>query len=52
MNEAETRVEHMGLALRVAGWGVLEGGKIMREYPITLDPIEGQNHPQEPSNPR
>ena len=42
MNEAETRAEHIDPALRAAGWGVVEGSKIMREYPITLGRIEGQ----------
>jgi hypothetical protein len=35
MNEAETRAEHIDPALRAAGWAVLEGNKILREYPIT-----------------
>lgn len=41
MNEAETRAEHIDPALRAAGWGVLEGSKILREYPITLGRLEG-----------
>ena len=41
MNEAETRAEHIDPALRAAGWGVVEGSKILREYPITLGRIEG-----------
>ena len=35
MNEAETRVEHIDPDL-AAGWGVVEGGRIRREYPISL----------------
>jgi len=41
MNEAETRAEHIDPALRAAGWGVVEGSRIRREYPITLGRIEG-----------
>jgi type I restriction enzyme R subunit len=41
MNEAETRAEHIDPALAAAGWGVVEGSKILREYPITLGRIEG-----------
>ena len=36
MNESETRAEHIDPALKVAGWGVIEGSKILREYPITM----------------
>ena len=38
MNEAETRAEHIDPALKAAGWGVVEGSRIRREYPITLGP--------------
>jgi type I restriction enzyme R subunit len=41
MNEAETRAEHIDPALKAAGWGVAEGSRIRREYPITLGRIEG-----------
>ena len=42
MNEAETRAEHIDPALAAAGWGVVvEGSKILREYPITPGRIEG-----------
>jgi len=40
-NETQTRGEHIDPALRAAGWGVVEGSKILREYPITLGRIEG-----------
>lgn len=36
MNEAETRAEHVDPALAAAGWGVVEGSRVRREYPITL----------------
>ena len=41
MNEAETRAEHIDPALRAAGWGVVEGTKVLREHPITLGRLEG-----------
>lgn len=41
MNEAETRAEHVDPALAAAGWGVVEGCRIHRGYPITLGRIEG-----------
>jgi len=41
MNEAETRADHIDPALKAAGWGVVEGSKIQREYPITPGRIEG-----------
>ncbi len=30
MNEAETRAEHIDPALKAAGWGVVEGSRILR----------------------
>ena len=41
MNEAETRADHIDPALKAAGWGVVDGSRIRREYPITLGRIEG-----------
>src|SRR6266545_3275562 len=41
MNEAETRAERIDPALQAAGWGVVEGSRILREYPITLGRLEG-----------
>ena len=41
MNEAETRAEHIDPALKAAGWGVAEGSRVLREYPITLGRLEG-----------
>jgi len=42
LNEAETRAEYIDPALAAAGWGVVEGSRIRREYPITLGRLEGQ----------
>jgi type I restriction enzyme R subunit len=41
MNEAETRAEHIDPALKAAGWSVVDGSRVLREYPITLGRIEG-----------
>jgi len=41
MNETETRAEHIDPALTAAGWGVVEGSRVAREYAITLGRIEG-----------
>jgi len=41
MNETETRAEHIDPALKAAGWGVVEGSRILREYPIAPGRIEG-----------
>ncbi|MFN9109619.1 MAG: restriction endonuclease subunit R, partial [Bacteroidota bacterium] len=43
MNESETRAEHIDPALQRAGWGVVEGSRIRREFPITPGRIEGAN---------
>ena len=48
MNEAETRAEHIDPALKAAGWGVIEGSRILREYPITLGRIEGHGRRGKP----
>ncbi len=41
MNEAETRAEHIDPALKAAGWGVVEGSRVHREYRITPGRLEG-----------
>ncbi len=48
MNEAETRAEHIDPALKAAGWGVLEGSRIRREYAITPGRIEGHGRRGKP----
>ncbi len=48
MNEAETRAEHIDPALKAAGWGVVDGSRILREYPITLGRIEGYGRRAKP----
>ena len=41
MNEAETRAELIDPLLAAAGWGVVEGSRIRREFAITPGRIEG-----------
>ncbi|WP_460094709.1 EcoAI/FtnUII family type I restriction enzme subunit R [Pseudomonas sp. H2_E02] len=41
MNEAETRAEYIDPALRDAGWGVVEGSRVHREFRITEGRIQG-----------
>jgi type I restriction enzyme R subunit len=48
MNEAETRAEHIDPALKAAAWGVVDGSRILREYPITLGRIEGHGRRGKP----
>jgi len=42
MNEAETRAEHIDPALKAAGWGVVEGSRIRREYSTRWGVLKGQ----------
>ena len=48
MNEAETRAEHIDPALKAAGWGVVEGSRVMREYRITNGRLLGGGQPSKP----
>src|SRR5271156_909305 len=48
MNEAETRAEHIDPALKAAGWGVVEGSIIRREYILSPGRIEGSNQKRKP----
>ena len=40
MNEAETRAELVDPKLKKSGWGVVDGSKVLREYPITAGKIQ------------
>ncbi|OGY31542.1 MAG: restriction endonuclease subunit R [Candidatus Andersenbacteria bacterium RIFCSPHIGHO2_02_FULL_45_11] len=40
MNESETRAEHIDPKLKEAGWGVIEGSKVLREFRITDGKIQ------------
>lgn len=48
MNESETRAELIDPKLTQAGWGVVEGSKIHREFRITPGKIEVGGVPQKP----
>jgi type I restriction enzyme R subunit len=48
MNEAETRAEHIDPALKAAGWGVVAGSRIRREYLISPGRIEGRGRRGKP----
>ena len=48
MNEAETRAEYIDPALAAAGWGVVEGSRIRREYAIAPGRIEGHGRRGKP----
>ena len=41
MNEAETRADHIDTALKAAGWGVVDGSRVRREFSITMGRLEG-----------
>lgn len=38
MNEAETRAEHIDPALKAAGWGVVDGSRVLREAQCVIAP--------------
>ncbi len=48
MNEAETRAEHIDPALAAAGWGVVEGSRIHREYRIAPGRLQGGGRRNKP----
>ena len=41
LNEAETRAEHIDPALKAAGWGVVDGSRVLREVQITKGRLQG-----------
>jgi len=48
MNEAETRAELIDPALKAAGWGVVEGSRVRREYAITQGRLVGNGRRAQP----
>lgn len=48
MNESNTKAELIEPALRAAGWGVVEGTRIHREYPVTKGRLIGQGRRKTP----
>jgi type I restriction enzyme R subunit len=47
-NESETRAELIDPALRAAGWGVVEGSRILREFKITQGRLIGAGRRTDP----
>jgi len=41
MNEAQTRAEHIDPALKAAGWGQVEGSRVLHEHHITQGRLQG-----------
>jgi len=48
MNETETRAEYIDLALKAAGWGVVEGSRIRMEFPINKGRLIGHGQRNKP----
>ena len=48
MNEAETRAEYIDPALKAAGWGVVEGSQVRREFGITQGRLQGHGQRARP----
>ncbi len=48
MNEAETRAELIDPALKAAGWGVVDGSRVMRECHITQGRLQGAGQRTKP----
>ena len=48
MNETETRAELIDPALKAAGWGVVEGSRIRREFPINKGRLIGHGQRNKP----
>ena len=48
MNESETRAEHIDPALKAAGWGVVDGSQVRREFRITEGRLQGHGQRARP----
>ena len=48
MNESQTEFEYIDPALREAGWGVVEGSKVRKQFPITQGRLLGQGRKSQP----
>jgi type I restriction enzyme R subunit len=48
MNEAETEAQLIDPALAAAGWGVVEGSRIRKQFPITQGRLEGHGRRSPP----
>ena len=48
MNEAETRAEDIDPALAAAGWGIVEGSRVRREFLISRGALDGRGRRRNP----
>ena len=48
MNESQTEFEYIDPALREAGWGVVEGSRVRKQFPITQGRLIGQGRKSQP----
>ena len=48
MNESQTEFEYIDPALREAGWGVLEGSRVRKQFPITQGRLLGHGRKSQP----
>lgn len=48
LNESETELEYIDPALKKAGWGVVEGSRIRKQFPITKGRLIGQGRRERP----
>jgi type I restriction enzyme R subunit len=48
MNEAQTEFEYIDPALRAAGWDVVEGSKVRKQFPISDGRLLGQGRKSQP----
>src|SRR6056297_3878367 len=48
MNEAQTEYELIDPALREAGWGVVDGSRVRKQFPITKGRLIGQGMRAQP----
>jgi type I restriction enzyme R subunit len=48
MNEAQTEYEYIDPALKAAGWGVVEGSQVRKQFPISQGRLLGQGRRSKP----
>ena len=48
MNEAETELIYIDPALQAAGWGVVEGSRIRKQFPISKGRLIGNGQRSKP----
>ncbi|WP_053178883.1 type I restriction enzyme HsdR N-terminal domain-containing protein, partial [Sunxiuqinia dokdonensis] len=48
MNEAQTEFEYIDPALKAAGWGVVEGSRVRKQFPISQGRLIGQGRRARP----